>query len=478
MDRKKIILVLIFIVVFLLRLPSLFEPFTYGDEGVYVTLGQAAKKGAIFYRDIHDNKPPLLYVLAAVSGDFANFRLILFVWSFVTIFAFYKLASLLLPKHVALLITGAFGILSSIHTFEGNVANAENFMMLPTIVAFYLILENKGLLFWAGALLSLATLFKAPAGFDFIAALGLIVVLEGKMDLRVLVKKIVTISIGFVIPIALTLIYYSFFGALPAYLKAAFLQNIGYLSSWSGDKPKAFSLPIPLLTRAGMVFATWCVLFFLRKQLSSPTKVVIIWFAFALFGALLSGRPYPHYLLQPIVPLTLSFGLLFIKSKVRIVPLLLLACFVFTFAFFKFWHYQNVSYYQNFYAFSLKLKSRPEYFRYFGDETENLYQTAIYLATHTDKNEKVFIWGNQPSIYALAKRTPVGRYTVAYHIIDFNAYNETITALGKETPEFIVVTGEENRPFPDLEALIKSDYRQAEQFGKIKVYLRLTAGKF
>ena len=41
-----------------------------------MTLGNAFRKGLVFYRDIHDNKPPLLYLLAALSfGHFYLFRL-------------------------------------------------------------------------------------------------------------------------------------------------------------------------------------------------------------------------------------------------------------------------------------------------------------------------------------------------------------------------------------------------------------------
>ncbi len=54
-------LLIIILLMILLRIPSLFEPYWYGDEGIYLTLGQAIRKGLLLYRDIHDNKPPLLY---------------------------------------------------------------------------------------------------------------------------------------------------------------------------------------------------------------------------------------------------------------------------------------------------------------------------------------------------------------------------------------------------------------------------------
>lgn len=183
---QKYWLVWLLILVIFLRLPSLFEPFTYGDEGVYLTLGQALRRGLIWYRDIHDNKPPMLYLLAALAGDFVTYRLILFIWSLITIFVFYKLSQLLFPKNQRAVIvsTTGFAILSSLHTFEGNIANAENFMLLPIITGFFVILKsidktvinhkfvkNFGIWFLVGVLFSLATLFKVPAAFDFATAL-------------------------------------------------------------------------------------------------------------------------------------------------------------------------------------------------------------------------------------------------------------------------------------------------------------------
>src|SRR4030042_6048418 len=84
-------LCLILIYAFILRLPSLFEPLVYGDEGIYMTLGLAIRRGLIPYLQIHDNKPPLVYLLAAVAHNFQNYRLLLMLWSLATIFVFEKL---------------------------------------------------------------------------------------------------------------------------------------------------------------------------------------------------------------------------------------------------------------------------------------------------------------------------------------------------------------------------------------------------
>lgn len=462
---------------FFLRLPSLFEPFTYGDEGIYLTLGQALRKGLVFYRDIHDNKPPFLYLLAALANSFSYYRLILFIWSFATIFMFFKLASLLFPKRKLAVIapTIFFAILTSLHTFEGNVANAENFMMLPTIIGFYLFFKKdsqKVPWFLIGVLFSFATLFKIPAAFDF-AALLVLFILMSKTINRALVAKCFLLVVGFLTPILATFVYYATKGALPQYLTAAFFQNIPYLSSWGMDKPQTVGLPLPLICRGVLLLAIVAFLFVRRDKISTGTKLIILWFSFALFAALLSGRPYPHYLLQAIPALTLSFGLFFHKDKQKIVPLILSVGLIAAFLLFKFWHYPNISYYQNFYQFLLGTKTKDEYFANFGGHTQALYQTAEFLETRSQSHEKIFVWGTQPSLYALVRRLPVGRYTTSYHIIDFNGYQETMEALIQNLPRYIIVDQEEKQSFPAFKSFVQDNYILELQTSNFQIFHRI-----
>ena len=89
---SKFYLHLIFLLNIILRLPSLFEPVSYGDECIYLTLGQAFLKGSVFYRDIHDNKPPFLYLIAALAnGRLFWFRFITIIWNTINIYLIYKL---------------------------------------------------------------------------------------------------------------------------------------------------------------------------------------------------------------------------------------------------------------------------------------------------------------------------------------------------------------------------------------------------
>lgn len=167
---------------FLLRLPSLFEPYWYGDEGVYQTLGMAIRDGRLLYRDIWDNKPPFLYLLYSVfDSDQFSTKLASLIVGALSVLVFFFLAKKLFDSartrsKIHFFATIIFAILFGLPLIEGNIANAENFMILPILISALMIfnLANKKSsslfnfqLFIAGLLLSFAFLFKVVALFDF-----------------------------------------------------------------------------------------------------------------------------------------------------------------------------------------------------------------------------------------------------------------------------------------------------------------------
>jgi hypothetical protein len=63
-------LLLLFVLIIVLRLPNFFEPYWYGDEAIYLTLGTALREGGQLYTTIIDHKTPLIYYLAMVPNQF------------------------------------------------------------------------------------------------------------------------------------------------------------------------------------------------------------------------------------------------------------------------------------------------------------------------------------------------------------------------------------------------------------------------
>ncbi len=493
------VLVLILLSVAILRLPSLFEPYWYGDEGIYLTLGMAVRRGLVLYRDIHDNKPPLIYLTAALAGSQFWLKFILMVWRIFTIAVFYRLARIWSGKNnwVPVVAAGILAILTMLP--EGNIANGEIFMILPVIGGMLILFqssnlksqnsENQALNYLViGFLFSMGFLFKVPAAFDFAAAAIFYIFFlspdikgaaqtpsgdsvrrrlcpEGIIP-RIFNKNIWLMVAGFLGPILLSLIYYATRGGFEPYLRSALLQNVGYLSSWkTGDNSEAGPFVVSgLMIRAIILLAGTAGLWVarLRLKLSLKTSFASLWFMFALFGALLSGRPYPHYLIQPAVPAALLLAILFIdKTKIaKIVVGAQMVLAIIAYMFIGFWSYSFLPYYQNFAAWATGGKTQTEYFSFFGEQVNRAYKVSEYIRNTTSSDDRIFVWGDDPYIYSLSRRLPAGRYTVAYHVVDFNAYDETAAAITIKKPK-VIVWLDNNRQFSQLSVIISNNYVEA-----------------
>jgi len=257
------------------------------------------------------------------------------------------------------------------------------------------------------------------------------------------------------------------------------MQNIGYLASWNTGEHTAsgFSTESGLLVRA-LLLAMGLVGFWVvakKAKLSSEAKLMVIWFLLALFGALLSERPYPHYLIQPIVPASILISY-FVFGKRKLMKGVIFGLVVITgisYYQIRFWHYPVLPYYKNFVTFVVGKKSLEEYREYFDWRVNQTYKLAEYFRLKTNAEDRVFIWGDEPYVYALAKRLPIGRYTVAYHVIDFNGFEETIEAFDKFKPKVVMVMEYEKREFRELNSRLATDYVLANRIDQALIYHRV-----
>ena len=477
----------------ILRVPSLFEPNWYGDEGIYLVMGQAIRRGLIWYRDIHDNKPPLLYLLATITGSVAYFRALLLVWMMPTLVVFDNLGkSLGLTTKARRLALVMFAVLTSIPMLEGNISNAEIFMILPTILGMLLIIKDKELgikkrktsgwsYLLAGVCFGLAFLFKVPAVFEFFGVIFFYYILAKKNIKSILGgvidKRLWLLTIGFALPVGLTALYYFANGALKDYLTAAFAQNFGYLASYrTGQMTSGLGNQSGLVGRGLILMLAVGSFWTFNRKESKSYQLVWIWFVFALFATLLSERPYPHYLIQLVASGCLllvmtNFGKLreWLWTSVAIL-LLLLSVYRF-----KFYFYPTVSYYNNFVNFISQNISEESYNDYFDKKVNRTTKLAMYLRKMTTTNEKIFVWADEPFIYAETKRLPVGKYMVAYHVADFGGMELVYQRLLSESPRFIVVSDSKNVDYPQLKTLLATNYALAYRDNDIRVYFKLIA---
>ncbi len=449
--KKHLPFALVLLFFALLLIPALYAPLQYGDECIYLTIGNALRHGAVLYRDIHDNKPPLIYLLAAVSfGHLWLFRL----FGLITVLGQFTILYFFLKKTLSArksLIVLAIGIPLAL-VFEARVSNGEIFMMLPILLATFLLWKKKTNLptasaFWIGLIFSLGILFKAPAGFDIIGISLAFFWLFPSPRRRFLWPLLAGIGS----PVLLSLLYFAFNGGFTPYLRSALFQNIGYLTSWNHSY-------WPLLLHTIILLFLWVGLYLRRKHYQPICLLGASWFLWALFGALLADRPYPHYLWEALPSFLLLTGCFFQSKKSILLPSLAALLLLASWFSGQFWWYPQLPYYRNFFRYLTGRQTQAQYFRFWGNQVQNNYRLAKFIRQTVPDNQPIFIWGDAACVYALSRHPPAGRYTTNYHIYDYNGFQETLRALRREQPLLIIKMANETRPWPALDQFLEQHY--------------------
>lgn len=442
------------LVFFILRLPSLFEPNWYGDEGIYEVIGKAISEGKILYLHIWDNKPPLLYATYAVfHGDQFWARLLSLLFGLGAIITLFFLAKKLFKELVPTVIaTGIFTILLGLPFLEGNIANAENFMLFPVILAGFICFthvektaKNKPL-FLAGILLGIAFLYKIVAIFD-LAALATFLclyylpeknILDFRKYLSQMATKVGLLVGGFLIPFAISCLYFLSNGGLQAYFQAIFFSTVGYVGYNN-------VLIIPqglLIAKLILLVIAVLILLKLKKKLHPSLLFIFTWAAFSLFNSFFSQRPYTHYLLVLIPTFSLIAGSAFYRNGLRKISLII-ACIIAVIGLYFFNHWsitKTVGFYTNFSQFVAGQKTLHEYQNFFDRRAPKDYEISRYINAHKKSGENIYIWGNSAQLYVMTDTLPPGRFTVAYHVGgDTKHLEETRKAIALANPQFIVV---------------------------------------
>lgn len=459
----------ILITILILRIPNLFEPYWYGDEGIYLTVGEGVRQGLSLYQEIYDHKPPGIFLLAALAGSIFWFKALLLISHLVTAVLFWKLAEILFNKnaHRVLVASGIFALLTTLPLLEGNITNGEILMIGPVIGALVIVFGATRItwrrLLLAGILFSTAALIKPPALLDT-AALVVFWIIASLWRWKDIMKTVVhslLLGIGILVPILLASTYFYYRGTLADFLSASFLQNLSYLSAWGvptlagQDGAIQFGLPF----RSVVLAITIIGILMFKKFFDKTTLFASIWFVFAVFSMLLSGRPYPHYIIQAVPPLAILVTILLLgREKYRFLTVPFLLIFFTSLVFYKFYYYPVFSYYQNFLSFSAGQKSQEEYFRHFDGRVPITYKLAEVIASRTTSQEKIFIWGTMPELYALTHRLPPGRYVTSFHIGDFQGEAETLKSLQDNPPRYIIRVQGEKRPFSGFDSFLYKNY--------------------
>lgn len=451
-------LLILSVVFFILRFPSLFEPYWYGDEGVYQALGHAINNGKLLYQAIWDNKPPMLYMIYAFFGAdqfWVKFASLIFGLLAIIVF-FYLSRKIFRDLRASIISTSVFALFFGLPILEGNIANAENFMALPILLGALVLVnlkesedkkiwrKNLLMIFLVGVFISLAFLIKIVAIFDFAAFLlflffmhkNIIVHLKRKNYRAYEVKKLFFYISGFLTLPLLTAAFFFLKGALVPFINATFFSNIGYVGY--GNQ---FIVPQGLLIFKLILLLSFSYFIFLkRKVLGTAGTFALLWFSFSLFNAFFSQRPYTHYLLVLLPSFAILVGIFLENKKLQKMYLSFLLISAILIAVNFSFYFKILPYYSNFLAFISNKKTVVQYQRFFDRITPLDYQLASFVKFNTKPKDNIFIWGNNAQLYKLSNKLPPGKYTVAYHITSTkNGLKETTKDLKQKKPKFIII---------------------------------------
>lgn len=488
----------------LLRLPNLVEPYWYGDEAIYLTIGTALRHGLKLYAQIIDHKTPLIYYLAAVPNQL-SFRVLLISWMIVTTGFFHHLAKKFMPEFWAFGASLIFVLLTSLPAFEGHIPNGELFVM-GFILASLWILDKSPWLNWltkdttpnwklqpadwrwiglSGALASLGVLTKVPAIMDVgaIGALMLFAVVrhfhkeKWQQAGKTLALSWCIFAVGVIAPIVASVGYYWLRGSLDAYVQFGLLYNFHYTGNWTlpftqGWLLALFTLPGKAAIVGLSLVLTLSLAFYKKRE--AATSWALFWIWATTFAALLSNRPYPHYFQQVVPAFSLVAVAFFLPSRTtlsRALTIISTGILLGVLVLLQFRPYAITEYYSRYFQLATGKISLDEYRGGFNWLVGQNAQIVPIIQRESNEQDRIFIWGTNPMLYAQSKRSPATRFTVAFHIHDLKVYEQTMQEIKDNKPVFIIVMKEEST-LPGLSVYLQDHYIWTYETQDMVVYRR------
>lgn len=480
--RHAFLLSLILFATFVFRFPSLFEPYWYGDEGIFAAVATKLNQGGVLYRDAWDNKPPAIYLTYA--GMFRTFGVSMFnlhllglIVVLVTSVVIYEIGVSLYGERKALFAIFIFGFLSSLRVVEGNLALTEIFMILPMTLAMFVSIKRKfdsKALFVSGILFAIASLYK-QVGVLEATALG-IFLLSTTKSFGTFVRKGAFLTVGFLIPYVLTVGYFASKHLVPDYIFGAYTYYRIYL----GESPR-YALLINILKFSPIVAAVTYGFWQRKRGELTHFHLLLLWTAFSFLGSYFSGRTYGHYMVQALPAVSLLTAAVSTKldlTKARLafavfffIPLIFLTKLLFT-DFLSGGPINQIKYWQNFIEFSRGRKSVNAYNDFFDANVNTIMALSDFFKTQ--KLERTaFIWGEYSWLYAVSDLKNPSRYVTSFHVFGVPGGKEEVTRQIDETPpNYIIKPPRAIGYFAELEKILSEKYTLVSKIELAEVYLK------
>lgn len=528
--KALFVLLVICILVVVLRISMFDFPLDY-DVGGHLFYGmEVAKNG--FYSILQEIRPVgILTIFAIIYRFFGSSAVAVqaigaFFWTISAILV-YGIARMLFRSGKTAILSSLFFVLfSASRSMQGEMANLEAFFLpfcLLAIFLYFLFKEKRKYLFLylSGFFFGIGFVIKQTAGFDFAAMViyNFFVIfpfargIKNKEKLKRFFFENSLLLLGFITPMLFYLIYFFIIGKMSEFLNFQFISIFnntkGYVVYGSALK-NFWNSFVPIFAKTGFfwILSILGMLCFFKSKGNTETNFLFIWLTVNLVGIYYLWWFFLHHFLQLIPPLSIFSGN-FVSEILRINYRKInsryknTVIFIVLIVFLSFYLKNNFRFYPDFIRKSLGKISRKEYLARVGFEVGingwlPFYDTADYLKQKGEKQEKMFIWGTIPAVYAFSDLTPASFFinkqsllpvelrTTAYKnwAIDFESNRKRlINELVISLPKYIIIEVEPKKifdemlSFPELSRLVFENYFFEKQIGYNLIYKRNPNGR-
>lgn len=435
------------LIVLIARIHLLAFPFER-DEGEYAYMAKLILDGHAPYTLAYNMKLPGTYFMyAIIMGIFGKsivgVHVGLTIITLASMFIVFSIAGNFFSKVGALIATVSSGILGTSWTLLAQSAHATHFVTFFALLGIYVLLQlyksekNKLLKYFiSGVFFSLAFICKQSGLFFVLFGLTVIIVKEfNPKSLLNLIKKLSIFTLGFVVPVAIMLCYFYFFGDFDKF----WFWTVKYLSKYGNqvplaDAPRMFKMGLSDITASytseGYI-ALWIValigipLIFIHK---GPTQNKIILFSFLFFSFLttIPGFYFRHHYFIPLIPavaLLIAVFFEFINNYIINTlkkPNLLFGSFMVFLILLGTGVNANIDY-----LFKVNPNTACKIIYGKSPFVESI-RIGKFLEQNTTKDDKIAVLGSEPQICFYANRTSASGYIYTYGLVELHPYALTM----------------------------------------------------
>jgi 4-amino-4-deoxy-L-arabinose transferase-like glycosyltransferase len=435
----------------LLYIPFMGAPFER-DEGVYATIAQGLLDGQVPYRDLFDNKPPLVYGWYAFS--FTLFgesvvapRLIAALLLSATTFVIFSQARMIFPRGVAYGAAGAFAISTGL-PFVALHANTEAYMIFPLVMSLVAFTAGvrDGRLGWfllAGVFAGVAIMTKQVAMWNLLA-LAVLATFWTWRSLGLQWRSVVPAALllaGATAVAAAVALPFAIVGALNDLYYANVSYNMLYVDALSYGE-RAFNLAWGvgyfLLVAGPLVAGAFIgLMIVLRRRLWPADYLIVLWAVASVIGVASGGRFFPHYFLH-LVPALAVLTAVAVYNTARnwrqlrltspVVALILVLVVISVGA--------NAVLYVAPIPVQQRVAETVYEQRIWEEQSRSL---AAYIQERTSPDDTIFNFGRESQLYFYSDRRPAVRYFYEWAFwYNEKTFAETIEALREARPAYII----------------------------------------